>query len=100
MNSNAPVWPYLAFNSDGERIEVYPDLVLNLDYWDCECEHDYIYALDKTVCERCGQTQESGPSSHENEVRERVKNLPQPDGNEHGTGRELSPKDSFHRPNQ
>lgn len=76
MNSNAPVWPHLAFNSDGERIEVYPDLVLNLDYWDCECEHDYIHALDETVCERCGQTRESGPSSHENEVRDRVKLAP------------------------
>jgi len=68
-----PAWPKRVLNSDGERLEVHSDLVLNLEYWDCECARDYIHALDKAACERCGQTQESGPSSRENEVRKQVK---------------------------
>ncbi|MDD9857848.1 MAG: hypothetical protein OXU96_07370 [Gammaproteobacteria bacterium] len=93
MSKSAPVWPCLAFNSDGEQLEVYPDLVINLEYWDCECERDYIHALDKTVCEKCGQTQELGPSSHENEVREMVKSTRfQSDYKEHDAGQALLPK--------
>lgn len=88
MSKSMPIWPYLAFNSDGERLEVYPDLVINLEYWDCECKHDYIRALDNVACERCGQTRESSPSSHENEVRKQVKNmLSQPNHKEHDVGK-------------
>lgn len=60
------------YNAYGERIEDLGDLVLNFDYWDCECERDYIHPLSQKVCKVCGTLQEDGPSSHENEVLQQV----------------------------
>ena len=59
-------------NQHGDRVEVTGDITLNLDYWDCECERDYIHPLTQTVCSACGFSQEDGPSSHENEVQAQV----------------------------
>ena len=39
------------------------NLVLDLDYWDCECEDNYIHHIDEKFCPECGNHQEDQPSS-------------------------------------
>lgn len=56
-------------NEYGEELEVYPDLVLNLEYWDCDCEADYIHAVNVPQCWRCRATFEQRPNAREPEVR-------------------------------
>lgn len=56
-------------NSFGEALEIYPDgIVLNLDYWDCNCATHYIHPISKESCPRCDARQEEMPSSREREV--------------------------------
>ena len=41
----------------------------NDDYWDCECEHNYIHAkTDLPVCPVCGAKEEDSPDSMTSEV--------------------------------
>ena len=63
----------LSKNAAGDRIEHAGDITLNLDYWDCACEHDFIHPIAKSACSICGATQEESPSSRENEVQKYVK---------------------------
>ena len=55
-------------NAHNERIEIFPDMILNLEYWDCECEKDFIHPISQKDCVVCGSLQEESPSSRENEV--------------------------------
>jgi hypothetical protein len=39
------------------------------DYWDCECDQDYIHLKSKSYrCEKCEYTADCGPDSRVNEV--------------------------------
>jgi len=55
-------------NAHGERLQYVGDIVLNLDYWDCECENDFVHSISQQTCNVCGSEQEESPSSRENEV--------------------------------
>ena len=55
-------------NDYGERIEEMDDFNLNLEYWDCECDQNYIHSIRLEKCQTCHTTQENGPSSRDNEV--------------------------------
>lgn len=56
---------------DGLKLRVeqtgdYP--LLTPDYWDCECEQDYIHIATVSHCTVCGVRSEDGPDSHVSEV--------------------------------
>lgn len=57
------------FNEYNEELEVFPDLVLNLEYWDCICEGDYIHPVSLPWCHHCGETRDERPNAREPEVR-------------------------------
>ena len=43
----------------------------NPNYWDCECEDNYIHAKSKTLaCSLCGMTEDESPDSRVNEIKE------------------------------
>ena len=46
---------------------------LNSNYWDCECEENYIHKKSKTFCSKCGAEEENQPDSHANEVEAMLK---------------------------
>ena len=68
INMESTVW-HDSLNEHGERIQDIGDIVLNLDYWDCECDNNYIHSIFQQSCDVCGCDQEERPSSRENEVR-------------------------------
>ena len=51
------------------RTERVGGIMLALDYWDCECEDDYIHPNSVKACGVCGSEQEDQPSSRADEVR-------------------------------
>ena len=57
-------------NMFNEPLEEIGDIVCNLDYWDCECEKDYIQPITKDICFDCGALREDMPASREHEVNE------------------------------
>lgn len=59
---------YPPCNEYGEELEVFADLTLNLAYWDCECETDYIHPVSLPQCWRCGTTFDDRPNAREAEV--------------------------------
>ena len=42
------------------------------DYWDCECEHNYIHPKDEDECKVCGSLWEEQPESRTSEVYEQL----------------------------
>lgn len=60
-------------NEFNERIEQIGDITLNLDYWDCDCDADYIHPIAMRICDKCEITQEESPSSIEKEIRLHIK---------------------------
>jgi len=52
-----------------ENLETTGGITLNLDYWDCECDDNYIHFKARTNCSKCGAIQEDQPSSRSNEVK-------------------------------
>ena len=57
-------------NEKGERIEDHENgIILNLEYWDCECEENYIQPISKKKCNVCGAKQTDMPSSRASEVK-------------------------------
>lgn len=40
----------------------------NPNYWDCDCEANYIHAKACPACPLCGTLREEGPDAHINEV--------------------------------
>ena len=66
-----PIHDYTLTFPDGlklrvEHVGVNPPLTP--DYWDCECEHDFIHSAAVPQCGLCGVTCEEGPDSHLTEV--------------------------------
>ena len=57
-----------SLNGYNERLQEIGDIILNLDYWDCECENNFIHPINNQGCRICGSKQEESPSSRENEV--------------------------------
>lgn len=55
-------------NSYHEEIESIGDLVLNLNYWDCNCLDGYIHPVTEAMCVVCGSALEEHPNSIESEV--------------------------------
>jgi hypothetical protein len=49
------------------RLETVGDITLNLDYWDCECDHNYIHPNTETICTTCDTERKDQPNSRENE---------------------------------
>jgi len=47
-------------------------IVLNLDYWDCECKTHYIYYKTVRVCNRCNALKEDQPNSRQTEVQNNI----------------------------
>jgi len=45
----------------------------NPNYWDCECETNFIHAKAQTLaCSLCGMTEDESPDSRVNEIKELV----------------------------
>ena len=43
----------------------------NPNYWDCECENNYIHAKAQTLaCSLCGMAEDESPDSRVNEIKE------------------------------
>ena len=57
-----------SLNDRNERLQHVGDIILNLDYWDCECKNNFVHPISQQRCDICGSDQEECPSSRENEV--------------------------------
>jgi hypothetical protein len=57
------------FNEENEKLEVLGNIVINLEYWDCECYENYIHPIKQKYCNRCNAFEEDSPNSRENEVK-------------------------------
>ena len=51
-------------------IENLGDIVLTDEYWDCECELDFIHHRSQLFCPICQCEQDDQPNSRLNEVQE------------------------------
>lgn len=49
-------------------IEILGDIVLTSEYWDCECEENYIHVHSEEKCLVCGAFRVDQPLSRINEV--------------------------------
>ena len=46
-------------------------ILLNADYWDCECESDYIHKkVETNYCVKCDTYEEDQPDSRQEEINE------------------------------
>lgn len=45
------------------------ELILTPDYWDCECESDFIHRKEELFCKVCRKFAEEQPESRVNEVK-------------------------------
>lgn len=43
-------------------------VVLTTNYWDCECDDNYIHSTNEERCLKCDTLKEDGPDSHAFEV--------------------------------
>jgi len=50
----------------GKHIEIAP--ILNPNFWDCECESDYIHAKTQKSCKFCGAIRDEQPDSRQAEI--------------------------------
>jgi len=55
-------------NEFGEKLEMTSGLTLNLEYWDCECDTNFIHSVRKKACEICKSIIYLQPNSRESEV--------------------------------
>jgi hypothetical protein len=44
------------------------DIITTDQYWDCECEHNFIHPKECPICFKCGAIKEEQPDSRVNEV--------------------------------
>lgn len=59
----------IAITHDGFKVEKIGGVMLALEFWDCECDTDYIHSNDEDQCEICGATREDQPHSRVGAVR-------------------------------
>ena len=50
----------------GKHIEIAP--ILNPNFWDCECESNYIHAKTQKSCKFCGAIRDEQPDSRQAEI--------------------------------
>jgi len=58
----------LRLNKYGERIETVGGVSLNLEYWDCDCEENYIHSSKIPYCKICNTYEDDSPNSRMDEV--------------------------------
>jgi len=46
------------------------EIILNPNFWDCECGDNFIHSKTQARCRKCGAVREDQPDSRENEVRQ------------------------------
>jgi hypothetical protein len=44
------------------------DIILNKNYWDCECLSDYIHSKKELKCSKCNSLADEQPDSRQNEI--------------------------------
>lgn len=54
-------------------LEYHGDIILNIKFWDCECEKNFIHSITENQCKVCGALEEDCPNSRANEVEEYLK---------------------------
>ena len=60
-------------NLVGNLMEIEETVETNPNYWDCECETNFIHAKAQTLaCSLCGMTEDESPDSRVNEIKELV----------------------------
>ena len=67
MNNN------LFYNIYNELCETVGNRVLNCDYWDCDCDDNYIHHNEELYCHNCGLHRDECSNSFEQEVEEYFK---------------------------
>lgn len=55
------------------RVENIGDIQLTPDYWDCECEHNYIRKKEELTCFVCETVPDEQPNSRADEVKRLLK---------------------------
>lgn len=50
------------------NVEVIGEIQLAIDYWDCECEKNYVHKKETESCSICGSFMNEQPDSRLNEV--------------------------------
>jgi len=45
-------------------------VITNENFWDCECEHNFIHPKSEASCNKCGAVREEQPDSRENELQQ------------------------------
>lgn len=55
------------------NVEKIGDIKTTLNYWDCECEQNYIHNKEQSFCVICNAFLEEQPDSRLNEVNEWLK---------------------------
>lgn len=62
-------------NKLGQTIENHENgITLNLSYWDCECNENYIHPISHKACLVCGAEQDDQPNSRAGEVKRLLNN--------------------------
>ncbi len=52
------------------KVESCGDIDLTFDYWDCECEDNYIHNKEELTCLVCKTVSDEQPDSRVNEVKD------------------------------
>ena len=60
-------------------LEVIGDIILTNQYWDCECERNFIHPVEIVMCPVCGSDKDDQPDSRINEVLQLGFSLPDAD---------------------
>lgn len=60
-------------NKQGDFVVFFDDeTLLNQNYWDCDCSHDYIRPVIDHHCKECGSDRDDSLISHEVEVQQLI----------------------------
>lgn len=43
-------------------------IITNNNFWDCDCEENYIHPVSQKQCEICGALEEDQPPARQNEI--------------------------------
>lgn len=54
------------------KLECIKENILIPEYWDCECEKDYIHPISERICVKCTRWNDNQPDSRLNEVVEKL----------------------------
>jgi hypothetical protein len=51
-----------------DKVYMIGELVIDMRFWDCECEKQYIHSKNTPSCLRCGAKHEDQPDARANEI--------------------------------